>query len=147
MSTFYSQYTDWQSVIKEANRDFEAGDLTNARIKYLRAIDISSAFIEQKQYTKCSIGAYLVSYHNLADLYARCHLLDLAYQTLLDALQTLVVISDEVHFDEVVVWGQQLAQRQVYLFQKQYGEVKGQPEATFLTQKTNDSSVTSRPHH
>ena len=111
-------YRDWEQVIIAANRDYEIDAYNMARMRYLSAISIANSMIEIAPCARPVVGALLVSYHNLADLFERLKQQGEAAK-LHQTLQTHIhKLAYQFPDSPVLCWGQRIAWEQLYLFQQ-----------------------------
>lgn len=87
---------DWKRLICRGNRCFERGDFACARTVYLEALDVSERLLPAWPDADAAVAAFVVSHHNLADLYVHLDCLDEAGDHLQAAHATLMrMVCDE----------------------------------------------------
>ncbi|MBU2979912.1 hypothetical protein [Alteromonas sp. C1M14] len=143
----HRKYLVWEKVILDGNRDYMAGELDIARLKYLRAIELAQAMVALEPNLRPTVGALLVSYHNLADLYETAKNIDLAEYTLNKARSRIAKLAKANPCHEVVLWGIRLASEQIYLFNKRYGVQKDNGGPAFNTENPDDRKYAYGPLH
>lgn len=141
------KYIVWEKVIIDGNRDYEAGDLDIARLKYLRAIELAEYMVELEPTLRPTIGALLVSYHNLADLYESVGNLELTASMFTKASNRIAELASEHPYEEALLWGERLAMEQIYLFNKRYGVREDNRGPAFNTKNPDDRKYVHRPLH
>lgn len=67
---------DWKRLISRGNRCFERGDMANACAVYQDALFIAESRLATWTDPNAAIAAFVVSHHNLADLYVRLDCLE-----------------------------------------------------------------------
>ncbi len=67
---------DWKRLISRGNRCFERGDLASACAVYQDALFIAERHLSTWPDADSAIAAFVVSHHNLADLYVRLDCLE-----------------------------------------------------------------------
>lgn len=87
---------DWKRLISRGNRCFERGDMASACAVYQDALFIAERRLPSWPDADAAIAAFVVSHHNLADLYARLDCLeDAAYHLQAAHVHVMQVLSDD----------------------------------------------------
>ncbi len=87
---------DWKRLISRGNRCFERGDMASACTVYQDALFIAEQRLPTWPDADAAIAAFVVSHHNLADLYVRLDCLeDAAYHLQAAHAHLMWVMSDE----------------------------------------------------
>ena len=120
-SRYEKNYDEWGSAISLGNDHFENYHTLLALFYYLKAIELVDPLIKHQPTSRQSIGALLVSYHNLADLYVRENSLRQAWSVLVKAKQRVMAIFCKHGETPGTHWGCQLAHRQLSWFESEYG--------------------------
>lgn len=143
----HAHYVIWERVIKDGNRDFDADVFEGARLKYLRAVELAVAMVESEPCIRPTIGALLVSYHNLADLYERHGFPLFALNALSSVFQHVEHLQRANPAETAPVWGKRIASEQLYLFKKRHGEAEEFQRPAFIAIKPDDISTHQRSLH
>lgn len=83
---------DWKRLICRGNRCFENGENASARTVYLEALDEAERRLATFPDADVAIAAFVVSHHNLADLYLRLDCVEDAFDHLMAAHARLVAL-------------------------------------------------------
>lgn len=87
---------DWKRLISRGNRCFERGDMGSACAVYQDALFIAERRLVAWPDAEAAIAAFVVSHHNLADLYVRLDCLENAAEHLQAAHARLMgLLADE----------------------------------------------------
>lgn len=116
-------FEDWKRCIENANLMFDDSDFVQAELLYKKAIDIAISAFSEKTLNKHTISMLLLSFHNIADLYARQERyldvilsLEAAFVYIKTKLDGVVPNSDE---EVDLTWGLMKARRQLLNFTSQ----------------------------
>ena len=114
-------YKEWSDAISQGNEYFENYHTLLALFCYLKAIELVDPLIKHQPTSRQSLGALLLSYHNLSDLYVRENSLRQAWNALVQARQRVIAVFCKHGETPGTCWGCQLAHRQLSWFENEYG--------------------------
>lgn len=121
MNDYNVAYGYWEQSICRANRCFDQSHTLLALFYYQQAIQRSDVLLEANPASRQSIGAMLVSHHNLAELYQRNGAFRAAWQHFqATRLKTHDILQCSGELPGPL-WGSRIAYTQLCLFEKQHG--------------------------
>ena len=117
---YHQMFMEWESVITYGNQSFERYETINALFHYHNAINIAETLLMIHPESRQSIGALLVSYHNLSDFYEREGAFNMAWHTLSFIEGKMQEHRQRFQRCEAVLWGYGVARKQKLLFEKHH---------------------------